>query len=85
MRIAFIFSAWLLSFSALAAPNDVATLDRSTWPEQLTTPTLFDVASRAEILTFARALLVSEALGRSVAEAAPGFAGDQHGGHRGLA
>ncbi|MCK9796660.1 polysaccharide deacetylase family protein [Pseudomonas sp. MAFF 302030] len=61
MRIAFIFSAWLLSFSALAAPNDVATLDRSTWPEQLTTPTLFDVASRAEILTFARALLVSEA------------------------
>ncbi|WP_350023629.1 polysaccharide deacetylase family protein [Pseudomonas protegens] len=61
MRIAFLFSAWLLSFSVLAAPNDVATLDRSTWPEKLDNPTLFDVASRAEILTFARALLISEA------------------------
>ncbi|MCD9569675.1 polysaccharide deacetylase family protein [Pseudomonas protegens] len=60
MRIAFLFSAWLLSFSVLAAPNDVATLDRSTWPEKLDNPTLFDVASRAEILTFARALLISE-------------------------
>jgi peptidoglycan/xylan/chitin deacetylase (PgdA/CDA1 family) len=62
LRIAFLFSAWLFSLGAIAAPNDVATLDRSTWPEQLTSPTLFDVASRAEILTFARALLVSEAL-----------------------
>ena len=62
MRIAFLFSAWLFSLGAIAAPNDVATLDRSTWPEQLTSPTLFDVASRAEILTFARALLASEAL-----------------------
>jgi peptidoglycan/xylan/chitin deacetylase (PgdA/CDA1 family) len=61
LRIAFLFSAWLLSFSVLAAPNDVATLDRSTWPEKLDNPTLFDVASRAEILTFARALLISEA------------------------
>ncbi|WP_047284010.1 polysaccharide deacetylase family protein [Pseudomonas protegens] len=61
MRIAFLFSAWLLSVSVLAAPNDVATLDRSTWPEKLDSPTLFDVASRAEILTFARALLISEA------------------------
>ena len=61
MRSAFIFLAGLLSFGALAAPNDVATLDRSTWPETLTSPTLFDVASRAEILTFARTLLVSEA------------------------
>ncbi|WP_347904274.1 polysaccharide deacetylase family protein [Pseudomonas purpurea] len=62
MRIVLLFSALLFSCGALAAPNDVATLDRSTWPEQLTTPTLFDVASRAEILTFARALLASEAL-----------------------
>jgi peptidoglycan/xylan/chitin deacetylase (PgdA/CDA1 family) len=46
----------------MAAPGDVATLDRSTWPEQLTSPTLFDVASRAEILMFARALLASESL-----------------------
>ncbi|EPL06241.1 polysaccharide deacetylase family protein [Pseudomonas sp. CF161] len=61
MRIAFVFSAWLMSFGALAAANDVATLDRSTWPETLSSPTLFDVASRAEILTFARTLLVSEA------------------------
>jgi peptidoglycan/xylan/chitin deacetylase (PgdA/CDA1 family) len=62
LRIAFLFSAWLFSLGTMAAPNDVATLDRSTWPEQLTSPTLFDVASRAEILTFARALLASEAL-----------------------
>ncbi|MBK5417040.1 polysaccharide deacetylase family protein [Pseudomonas sp. TH31] len=62
MRIVFLFSAWLLSFGAMAAPGDVATLDRSTWPEQLTSPTLFDVASRAEILMFARVLLASESL-----------------------
>ncbi|RON54775.1 polysaccharide deacetylase family protein [Pseudomonas frederiksbergensis] len=62
MRIVLLFSAWLLSFGALAAPGDVATLDRSTWPEQFTSPTLFDVASRAEILMFARVLLASESL-----------------------
>jgi peptidoglycan/xylan/chitin deacetylase (PgdA/CDA1 family) len=62
LRIVLLFSAWLLSFGALAAPGDVATLDRSTWPEQLTSPTLFDVASRAEILMFARVLLASESL-----------------------
>ncbi|TPG80754.1 polysaccharide deacetylase family protein [Pseudomonas arsenicoxydans] len=62
MRIVFLFSAWLLSFGALAAPGDLATLDRSTWPEKLSSPTLFDVASRAEILTFARVLLASESL-----------------------
>ncbi|WP_095055621.1 polysaccharide deacetylase family protein [Pseudomonas sp. Irchel s3b2] len=62
MRIVFLFSAWLLSFGAMAAPGDVATLDRSTWPEQLSSPTLFDVASRAEILMFARVLLASESL-----------------------
>ncbi|KAA5847025.1 polysaccharide deacetylase family protein, partial [Pseudomonas chlororaphis] len=49
MRSAFFLSIWLLSFGALAAPSEVATLDRSTWPEQLSNPTLFDVASRAEI------------------------------------
>ena len=62
MRIVFLFSAWLLSFGAMAAPGDVATLDRSTWPEQLNSPTLFDVASRAEILMFSRVLLASESL-----------------------
>ncbi|EPJ89195.1 polysaccharide deacetylase family protein [Pseudomonas sp. CFII68] len=62
MRIALLLSAWLLSLGAIAAPNDVATLDRSTWPEQLTSPTLFDVASRAEILMFARALLDVDAM-----------------------
>nr|WP_095106163.1 polysaccharide deacetylase family protein [Pseudomonas sp. Irchel 3E20] len=62
MRIACFLMAGLLSVGALAAPGDVATLDRSTWPEPLSSPTLFDVASRAEILTFARALLASEAL-----------------------
>jgi peptidoglycan/xylan/chitin deacetylase (PgdA/CDA1 family) len=62
LRIVFLFSAWLLSFGTMAAPGDVATLDRSTWPEQLGNPTLFDVASRAEILMFARVLLASEAM-----------------------
>ncbi|MHC8304328.1 polysaccharide deacetylase family protein [Pseudomonas sp. PB3P13] len=65
MRIVLLFSAWLLSFGALAAPGDVATLDRSTWPEQLGNPTLFDVASRAEILMFARILLATESLDES--------------------
>lgn len=62
MRIVLLFSAWLFSVGALAAPGDVATLDRGTWPEQLSNPTLFDVASRAEILMFARVLLTSESL-----------------------
>ncbi len=60
MRFLLLCSALLACLSATAAPNDVATLDRSTWPEQLSSPALFDVASRAEILTFAHALLVSE-------------------------
>ena len=62
MRIAFLISIWLLSFGAIAAPSDVATLERSTWPEKLGNPTLFDVASRAEILMFSSVLLTSEAL-----------------------
>lgn len=62
MRIAFLISIWLLSFGAIAAPSDVATLDRSTWPEKLGNPTLFDVASRAEILMFSSVLLASESL-----------------------
>lgn len=62
MRIVFLLSAWLLSFGVMAAPGAVATLDRSTWPEKLDNPTLFDVASRAEILMFARVLLASESL-----------------------
>jgi len=62
LRIAFLISICLLSFGALAAPGDVATLDRSTWPEKLGNPTLFDVASRAEILMFSSVLLASESL-----------------------
>jgi peptidoglycan/xylan/chitin deacetylase (PgdA/CDA1 family) len=62
LRIAFLISIWLLSFGALAAPGDVATLDRSTWPEKLGNPTLFDVASRAEILMYSSVLLASESL-----------------------
>ena len=62
MRIALFLSAWLVCLSTVAAPNEPATLDRSTWPEPLISPALFDVASRAEILTFAHALLTSEAL-----------------------
>jgi len=62
LRIVLLFTAWLLSCGAMAAPGDVATLDRSTWPEQLSNPTLFDVASRAEILMFARGLLGTESI-----------------------
>ncbi|WP_434708283.1 polysaccharide deacetylase family protein [Pseudomonas sp. R1-1] len=62
MRIVLFFTAWLLSVAAVAAPGDPATLDRSTWPEQLSSPTLFDVASRAEILMFARGLLGAESI-----------------------
>jgi peptidoglycan/xylan/chitin deacetylase (PgdA/CDA1 family) len=62
LRIVLLLSAWFLSFAAIAAPSDIATLDRSTWPEQLTSPTLFDVASRAEILMFARVLLDTDAM-----------------------
>ena len=65
MRIAVFFSAWLVCLGAQAVPNEPATLDRSTWPEQLISPALFDVASRAEILAFAHALLASEALDES--------------------
>ncbi|MHC8322195.1 polysaccharide deacetylase family protein [Pseudomonas sp. GB2N2] len=62
MRIVLLLSVWLFSAGAMAAPGDVATLDRSTWPEQVSNPTLFDVASRAEILMFARVLMASESL-----------------------
>lgn len=62
MRIVLLFTAWLLSFGAVAAPGEAATLDRTTWPEQLGNPTLFDVASRAEILMFARGLLGTESI-----------------------
>lgn len=62
MRIAFFLLAGLLSVTAQAAPVPPATFDRSHWPEPLDSPVLFDVASRAEILGFARALQASEAL-----------------------
>ncbi|MGS0735786.1 MULTISPECIES: polysaccharide deacetylase family protein [unclassified Pseudomonas] len=61
MRIVLFISVCLFCFNAQAAgPAVPAMLDRSVWPEHLTSPVLFDVASRAEILAFAHALLVSE-------------------------
>lgn len=65
MRIALLLSACLLCLGVRAAPVEVASLDRGTWPERLSTPALFDVASRAEILMFAHSLLVTEALDES--------------------
>lgn len=62
MRIAFVLLAGLLSVAAQAAPLPLATLDRTLWPEQLDSPALFDVASRAEILSFAQVLQESEML-----------------------
>ena len=63
MRIALLLLAgWLSLSTAVAGAAEVATYDRSSWPEQLNSPALFDVASRAEILGFAKALHDSEAL-----------------------
>ena len=62
VRIAYLLLGGLLSVAAQAAPLPLATFERSHWPEQLTSPALFDVASRAEILAFAQALEASEAL-----------------------
>ena len=62
MRIAFLLLTGLLSAVVQAAPVAPTTFDRSHWPEQLDTPALFDVASRAEILGFSQALAASEAL-----------------------
>ncbi|MGY4490514.1 polysaccharide deacetylase family protein [Pseudomonas sp. TE3610] len=63
MRLACLILAALASVAAHAAvPPPVATIDRSSWPETLTSPALFDVASRAEILMFSHVLLQSEAL-----------------------
>ncbi|MGE7992104.1 polysaccharide deacetylase family protein [Pseudomonas sp. NPDC089554] len=62
MRIAFALLAGLFSLAAHAAPPAIASFDRSHWPEQLDSPALFDVASRAEILSFAQVLHESEML-----------------------
>lgn len=62
VRIAGALLATLLSLAAQAAPLPSASLDRSQWPEQLDSPVLFDVASRAEILAFAQVLHESELL-----------------------
>ena len=60
MRIVLAVCACLLGVKVHAAVPDVALIDRSIWPERLESPALFDVASRAEILGFARALWLSE-------------------------
>jgi len=62
LRTVLLIAACLVGLTAQAAPIEVATLDRSVWPETLSTPQLFDVASRAEILGFAHQLLESENL-----------------------
>jgi len=62
VRIAGALLALMMSLAAQAAPIPPASLDRSLWPEQLDSPALFDVASRAEILSFAQVLHESELL-----------------------
>lgn len=62
MRIFLAVFACLFWVQAHAALPPVATIDRSTWPERLESPDLFDVASRAQILGFAHQLLLSESL-----------------------
>ncbi|QCI10832.1 polysaccharide deacetylase family protein [Pseudomonas putida] len=73
MRIALALLAALLSLPAQAAPLPPASLERSVWPEQLDSPALFDVASRAEILSFARVLHESELLDDSALAARLGL------------
>ncbi|WP_032632828.1 polysaccharide deacetylase family protein [Pseudomonas syringae] len=62
MRIVLALCASLFWLQAQAAAPIIATIDRSVWPERLETPALFDVASRAEILSFAHELYLSEKL-----------------------
>ena len=62
VRKALVVLTALLAFGAQAAPQPIAVFDRSFWPETLDTPVLFDVASRAEILSFARVLSETESL-----------------------
>ncbi|ANC04876.1 polysaccharide deacetylase [Pseudomonas putida] len=62
MRIAFAVLAGLFSLAVQAAPANSVSFDRSHWPEQLDSPVLFDVASRAQILSFAQVLHESEML-----------------------
>lgn len=62
MRIAFAVLAGLFSLAVQAAPSNSVSFDRSHWPEQLDSPVLFDVASRAQILSFAQVLHESEML-----------------------
>jgi len=62
LRMLVLIGACLLGLNAQAATGEIATLDRAVWPEALETPQLFDVASRAQILSFAHQLLESENL-----------------------
>lgn len=62
LRLALSLATVLTCLSAVAAEPPVAVLDRAVWPEALNTPVLFDVASRAEIMGFARELSDSETL-----------------------
>lgn len=45
-----------------AGPSAVASIDRSLWPDVITSPSTFDRASRAEILVFAHELSETEQL-----------------------
>lgn len=62
MRFALSLAFLLICLNVAAAEPPAAVLDRANWPEALTTPVLFDVASRAEVLGFARELSDTELL-----------------------
>lgn len=59
-RILLLAVGLLASAVYAAGPQTMATVDRASWPQQLDSPAAFDTASRAEILMFAKTLLVSE-------------------------
>ncbi|MDA8486793.1 polysaccharide deacetylase family protein [Pseudomonas resinovorans] len=57
--------SFLISYASwghAAGPVALATIDRATWPQLVSSETEFDIASRAEILMFGKTLLETEAL-----------------------
>ncbi|AXI59183.1 polysaccharide deacetylase [Pseudomonas kribbensis] len=67
LRMASIILLWASGCRVAVASDTanglaLANLERSGWPEALTTQTSIDTASRAEVLIFGKALLASEAL-----------------------
>ncbi|MET3213689.1 polysaccharide deacetylase family protein [Burkholderia cenocepacia] len=60
-KFAAVFSLLMMAtLTHAAGPGAVASVDRSLWPDPASSPTGFDRASRAEMLSFGHALIQSE-------------------------